>query len=748
MAASSDLMNSRADSFKNYVLVSTNKLKTKAVEEILGKAFKPGTYGFSVFDPNCADTMVQPINNGLECAKFRIDSGLKLFNNPDTIIISLENSAVVSGDSINDVCYLMIYSEGKTAYYTSFGVEIDPTLWADYMANTPNKDRTYGQYLQSRGLVVDHRNWMEDINFGNVDRYEMFRDVLTQWILDSSIPTYPNYPKPNVDFRDVTGIFAKPRLMSILSDYIGTYVHRVFVETTKNNWAPIQANKPSINYVVGLQSRGYLIGPLIAEQLTKLTGFPVGFIPMRKIDKIPGDPARLIRESYSTEYSSDEFAIEPDVDYSGSNVLIVDDLVATGGSLGASINILKKAGANIAGWFTLCEVPSLREKIFQSNGSPSVGSYPHGVLLRPNRDSITCSYRSSSSYGYQLKGELVNPLAFEEQLNKTYLISCSSSSSLSKKIASKLNIPICPMINAVFPNGERQIEIETHVRGFHVIIVCQTARNKLNGTGLNDDIMELELIMDACTLSGAKELTIVLPYYPYSRSDKRDKPHVPIASAVIADIFKNPHRPVRNVISLDLHSGQTQGLIPIGFHNLYIKKYMGQFLLNNIIGLNPANKDEWILVSPDAGSLSRVSSYAKMLKMSHACMNKMRDYSKQSTVLKSEITGGIDKLYGRRAIILDDMADTMGTMVAAVNELVKFGIKSAVIAVSHGILSDKAISRINTCEYIEKVIVTNSLPQASNLAICPKLVVLDVSDLFSQVIYALVTGGSVSSVFV
>jgi ribose-phosphate pyrophosphokinase len=158
-------------------------------------------------------------------------------------------------------------------------------------------------------------------------------------------------------------------------------------------------------------------------------------------------------------------------------------------------------------------------------------------------------------------------------------------------------------------------------------------------------------------------------------------------------------------------------------------------------------RDTHILVSPDAGSIKRIEAYAKLLEINYVVLHKQRDYSKPGTVTSSMIVGKKEDYENRTAIIVDDIGDTMGTMCSAVNELVSHGLKDAIIVLTHGVFSGKAIENINNNPYIKEVLVSNTLPQDQNIAICPKLRVMDCSELLARSIDAIVSGKSVSQLF-
>jgi ribose-phosphate pyrophosphokinase len=298
------------------------------------------------------------------------------------------------------------------------------------------------------------------------------------------------------------------------------------------------------------------------------------------------------------------------------------------------------------------------------------------------------------------------------------------------------------VINGKFNNGETDIKIDTNIRGKHVIVVSRIRTNHVN-----DDFMELMMILDASSRASAEKITVIMPYYPYSRSDKKDHPRSPIGAAVIAKFIKKMY--VANLVSVDLHAGQIQGFIDKGFHNLYMKRYMCDDIYNNYVAFH--DKDTWndkfILIAPDAGSAKAVKGYSKLLKINNIILDKDRDYKARNTVLASRFVGSKDLFAGKTGIIIDDMADTMGTMCSAIKELCDNGLKDAIVLVTHGVLSGPAIANINNTQHIKEVVVSDTLLQDQNVIKSPKIRVTTCAKLIARTLDAMLTGGSVSSLF-
>jgi ribose-phosphate pyrophosphokinase len=197
---------------------------------------------------------------------------------------------------------------------------------------------------------------------------------------------------------------------------------------------------------------------------------------------------------------------------------------------------------------------------------------------------------------------------------------------------------------------------------------------------------------------------------------------------------------------MDIHAGQIQGSVTLPFDNLYAIKlhidHLQKFIFKDLTSTEINNR--FILISPDVGGSKRIRDFAQRLQMSHTIMDKQRDYSQANIVEKSILIG--DDVKGKTGIIIDDMADTMGTMIA-VNDLELHGIKDVIILVTHGLLSNPAIDRINACDKISQVIVTDTIDQSLNLTRSHKLKVVSTASLFGEVIKRLSCGGSISELF-
>ena len=323
-------------------------------------------------------------------------------------------------------------------------------------------------------------------------------------------------------------------------------------------------------------------------------------------------------------------------------------------------------------------------------------------------------------------------------MNHVVFISGQSNPNLSERIFERLsggfpNRPVeaeCILDN--FANGEVRVELLSNVLKKDVVIV-QTGIS-VNGRSINDHLVELMALIDACKRSNANTVTVIMPFYPYSRSDKKDRPGLPIMAKVIINVMQKQN--IDRLITMDLHSGQIQGFADFPLDNLYAIDVFLEYFDEYLFATD--GKDKYCLVSPDQGSIKRIKDYAERLQMSYVILNKDRDYTKPNTVMKSTLTGDPSHINGKIGIIIDDMIDTMSTATAAARVICdEHDALSAIIVATHGILSRPAIERINECESIERVIVTNTIDQQTHMVECSKLVTVDVAGLFSTLIQSI-----------
>lgn len=242
-------------------------------------------------------------------------------------------------------------------------------------------------------------------------------------------------------------------------------------------------------------------------------------------------------------------------------------------------------------------------------------------------------------------------------------------------------------------------------------------------------------MINACKTASARRITAVIPCFPYARQDKKDKSRAPISAKLVANMLTVAG--ADHVITIDLHASQIQGFFDVPVDNLYAEPSMLRYIRESI----PLARENGVIVSPDAGGAKRATSIADRLDMEFAIIHKER--KKANEVSRMTLVGNVT---GKIAIIVDDMADTCGTLALAAQTLLDHGAAKVYAMVTHGILSGKAISVIND-SVLEQVVVTNTIPHEEKQAVCPKIKTIDISATLSEAIRRTHNGESISYLF-
>lgn len=299
---------------------------------------------------------------------------------------------------------------------------------------------------------------------------------------------------------------------------------------------------------------------------------------------------------------------------------------------------------------------------------------------------------------------------------------------LAEEVAVCMGISVGDATVSTFSDGEILVRLNENVRGYDVFVVQPTCMP------VNDSIMELLLIVDALKRSSAGRITAVIPYYGYSRQDRKVQPRVPISAKLVADLIASVG--TNRVLTVDLHAGQIQGFFNIPVDNLYAAPVILDHIKKNY---DPKNL---VVVSPDAGGVERARAFAKKLNCSIAIIDKRRERANECEVMN--VIGDVDKM---DALILDDLVDTAGTMTQAASALRDKGARRVSAACTHAVLSGAAVERINS-SVIEEMIVTNTLPFNSKKEHCNKLTVLSIAPLLGEAIKRIHEESSISSLFI
>ncbi|OGX27632.1 MAG: phosphoribosylpyrophosphate synthetase [Omnitrophica WOR_2 bacterium RIFCSPHIGHO2_01_FULL_49_10] len=310
--------------------------------------------------------------------------------------------------------------------------------------------------------------------------------------------------------------------------------------------------------------------------------------------------------------------------------------------------------------------------------------------------------------------------------NKDLLVfSGNANPELAKKICNYLKVPLGDAVVDRFNDGEIRIKINEDVRGRDVFIVQPTCYPG------NDNIMELLIMIDAIKRSSARRITAVMPYYGYSRQDRKDRPRVPITAKLVANLITVAG--ANRVLTMDLHAGQIQGFFDIPLDNLFaVNTFMRYFEKMHLPNL--------VVVSPDVGGIKMARAYAKKFKAGLAVVDKRRINDKEAEVMN--IMG---EVRGKNVCLIDDLVATAGTLVEAVAALKNAGAKKVFAAATHPVLSGPAIERIENSE-LEELIVTDTIPIPEDKLI-PRIKVLSVGPLLGQAIERIHYEKSISTLF-
>jgi ribose-phosphate pyrophosphokinase len=278
-----------------------------------------------------------------------------------------------------------------------------------------------------------------------------------------------------------------------------------------------------------------------------------------------------------------------------------------------------------------------------------------------------------------------------------------------------------------FPDDECQIEIYDSMRGLDVFVIQPTSRPA------NHHIMELCLILDALKRSNCWRVTAVIPYYGYARQDRKVKPQVPISAKAVANLISASG--VDRIITMDLHSGQTQGFFDIPVDNLY----SSSIFLNHI--KEKYSPEEIIIVSPDAGGTNRVKAYAKRLNCGMAIVYKKRN--KPGQIEEMTLIGEVS---GKTVIMLDDMIDSAGTLCGASEIVYESGATDVVAYAAHPVMTGTSVTKINNSKF-SKVYVTDTIPLNKYAVASDKIEVMSIAPLIADAIKNVHEESSMSHLF-
>lgn len=315
---------------------------------------------------------------------------------------------------------------------------------------------------------------------------------------------------------------------------------------------------------------------------------------------------------------------------------------------------------------------------------------------------------------------------------KLLLYSGSSHPSLARSIAEHLGEQLGQPNLRRFANGEMHCRYAESIRGSDVFLI-QTHSGEL-GQSVNDSLMEQLIMIDAAKRASAKRITAVCPYYGYSRQDRKAEGREPITGKLVADMLTVAG--ADRVVSVDLHSGQIQGFFDKPVDHLTAMPLQVAYLREN------ADPENLVVVSPDSGGVKGAKRFANEVGADLAFVNKFRPGGTKNEVVAANLIGNVE---GRSCMLLDDMIDTAGTIVAGADLLIENGAVDVWAMATHGVLSDPAIDRLKSSK-LTKLVITDTLPLTPEKQI-DKIEVLSVAPIIGRAIDAVFEDSSVSEIF-
>ncbi|MDL2226683.1 ribose-phosphate pyrophosphokinase [Deltaproteobacteria bacterium OttesenSCG-928-M10] len=311
--------------------------------------------------------------------------------------------------------------------------------------------------------------------------------------------------------------------------------------------------------------------------------------------------------------------------------------------------------------------------------------------------------------------------------NDMMLIGGNSNPILAKEISEYLGLPLSLTQIRRFSDGEIMVELGENMRGRDIYVIQSTC------APVNDNLMELLLITDALKRASASCVNAVIPYYGYARQDRKAAPRVPISAKLVADLITAAG--TSRILAMDLHAGQIQGFFNIPVDHLYAAPVLLDYL-------RKLDKDQLVLVSPDAGGVERTRYFARHLGVPIAIVDKRREAPNVAKAMN--IVGEVkDKV----AVIIDDMVDTAGTLTQAAEVIQNLGALEVMACATHPVFSGPAIDRIEN-SVLTAMVVTNTIPLTEKAQNASKIRVMSVAPLLGEAIRRIHQKDSVSSLFV
>jgi ribose-phosphate pyrophosphokinase len=310
--------------------------------------------------------------------------------------------------------------------------------------------------------------------------------------------------------------------------------------------------------------------------------------------------------------------------------------------------------------------------------------------------------------------------------NRLRLFSGSANIPLAQEVARYLGMDLGPMIRQQFADGELYIQIQESIRGADVYLI-QPCCNPVN-----DHLMELMIMMDACRRASARQITAVIPYYGYARADRKTAGRESITAKLVANLITEAG--ANRILAMDLHSAQIQGYFDIPFDHVYGSPVILEYLASKRLS-------DLVVVSPDVGGVARARAFAKKLDDAPlAIIDKRRQAHNVAEVMNL-----IGDVKDKTAVLVDDMIDTAGTLMEGARLLRQEGARQIYACATHAVFSNSAVNRLSSGLF-EEVIVTNTIPVPDSKQF-KQLTVLSVANLLGEAIWRIHEDSSVSSMF-
>ena len=324
-----------------------------------------------------------------------------------------------------------------------------------------------------------------------------------------------------------------------------------------------------------------------------------------------------------------------------------------------------------------------------------------------------------------MSSEITNPGE-----RKLVVVSGRAHPKLAEEIAQALNHDLLPTSAYTFANGETYVRFEESVRGADAFVI------QSHPAPINEWLMEQLIMIDALKRASARSITVVSPFYPYARQDKKHKGREPISARLISDLYKTAG--ADRLMCVDLHTSQIQGFFDGPLDHLFAIPVLAKHIRERVDDLSNVT-----VVSPDTGRVRVAEHWADLLGGAPlAFVHKTRDINVPNQAVSKTVVGDIE---GRTCVLIDDMIDTGGTIAGAVKVLMDKGAKEVIIAATHPVLSDPAAERLSQCGAVE-VIVTNTLPVPEEKQF-DNLTILSIAPLIARAIREVFDEGSVTEIF-